>query len=30
LGNEPGQMWTVSTGNLLDSLLWSGLPGEIK
>src|SRR5260221_4188992 len=28
LGNEPGQMWTVSTRNLLDSLLWSDLPGE--
>jgi hypothetical protein len=26
LGNEPEQMWTVSTRNLLDSLLWSGLP----
>jgi hypothetical protein len=28
LGNKPEQMWTVSTRNLLDSLLWSGLPGE--
>jgi hypothetical protein len=26
LGNEPEQMWTESTRNLLDSLLWSGLP----
>ena len=28
LGNEPGQMWTVSTRNLLDSLLWSGLQAK--
>jgi hypothetical protein len=28
LGNEPGQMWSVSTWNLLDSLLWSGLPAK--
>jgi hypothetical protein len=26
LGNEPEQMWTESTRNLPDSLLWSGLP----
>src|SRR5258707_6031578 len=26
LGNEPEQMWTETTRNLPDSLLWSGLP----
>ena len=28
LGNKPGQTFTVSTRNLLDSLLWSGLPAK--